>query len=87
MTGSDEQRGAGVRRGDAASFEALMERYGDAVRRHLASLVRDGAAAEDLTQEVFLRLWTRGAVGVPRNSWPGGGRYAERVPVQASGYQ
>jgi RNA polymerase sigma-70 factor (ECF subfamily) len=59
MRDSDEQLMARVRRGDAAAFEALFSRYGEAVRRHLAGVVRDVAAAEDLTQDVFLRLWTR----------------------------
>jgi RNA polymerase sigma-70 factor (ECF subfamily) len=59
MSASDEQLMDGVRRGDEAAFAALMARYDDPLRRHLASVVRDAAAAEDLTQEVFLRLWTR----------------------------
>jgi len=69
MTESDEQMVAAVRQGDAAAFAGLMERYGDAVRRHLASVVRDGAAADDLTQEVFLRVWTRA------EQWEGRGSF------------
>jgi len=44
---------------DAHAFETLFERYGEMIRRHLACFVRDDAAAQDLVQEVFLRVWTR----------------------------
>lgn len=36
-----------------------MERYGSCVRGRIVRIVRDAAAAEDLAQEVFLRVWTR----------------------------
>lgn len=48
-----------VQAGDAAAFDALFERYAPRIRPHLVRLVRDDAAADDLLQEVFLRLWTR----------------------------
>src|SRR5512138_2743720 len=44
---------------DACAFEALLGRYRDTVRRHLVRMIRDLSAAEDLAQEVFLRVWTR----------------------------
>jgi RNA polymerase sigma-70 factor, ECF subfamily len=44
---------------DARAFEALFERYGELIRRHLARITRDEAAAQDLIQETFLRVWTR----------------------------
>lgn len=59
MTHSDHQLLARVRERDAGAFEALFERYREPVYRHLARLVRDGSAADDLAQEVFLRVWTR----------------------------
>ena len=49
---------ARVRERDAVAFDALAARYRELVRRHLLRTVRDVDAAEDLTQEVFLRLWT-----------------------------
>jgi RNA polymerase sigma-70 factor (ECF subfamily) len=45
--------------GDAHAFELLFDRYGEMIRRHLARLAHDSAVAQDLTQEVFLRVWTR----------------------------
>ncbi len=47
-----------VRARDANAFDTLFERYRDAIRRHVARAVRDGSAADDVVQEVFLRVWT-----------------------------
>ena len=44
---------------DASAFDALFARHGPPVRLRLVSIVRDEAVADDLLQEVFLRLWTR----------------------------
>jgi RNA polymerase sigma-70 factor (ECF subfamily) len=45
------------------SDDALIERvrvgYATPLRRHVLATVRDEAAADDLVQEVFLRVWTR----------------------------
>lgn len=46
-------------KGEVYAFEVISQRYEAAIRRHLAHIVRDNAAAEDLLQEVFLRVWTR----------------------------
>jgi len=56
---ADETLIAQVLEGDAEAFEAILVRYADAVRRHVARMVRDETAADDLTQETFLRVWTR----------------------------
>ena len=45
--------------GDADAFDALFDRYAPQVRRRLLRIVRDESVADDLLQEVFLRLWTR----------------------------
>jgi len=45
--------------GDHGAFDALFERYEPPVRRRLVGVLHDETAAEDLLQEVFLRLWTR----------------------------
>src|SRR5687767_2583288 len=47
------------RRRDGAAFETLTARYREPLLRHLVSMVRDGAAADDLLQEALLRVWTR----------------------------
>lgn len=48
-----------IRERDAHAFEQLFERYAEMIRRHLMHIVRDEATAQDLVQEVFLRVWTR----------------------------
>lgn len=45
--------------GDVCAFESLFAHYHDPVRRHVRRAVSDPAAAEDVTQEVFERVWTR----------------------------
>ena len=44
------------RRGDAAAFEALFRRWSGPLLRYLERMVRDLATAEELVQEVFLRV-------------------------------
>ena len=56
-----------IRQGDEAAFEQLAGRHASLLRRHLVSMVHDRAAAEDLLQEVLLRLWTRA------EQWQGSG--------------
>ena len=43
----------------AWAFDLLFDRHATAIRRHLLHIVRDAHAAEDLLQEVFLKVWTR----------------------------
>jgi RNA polymerase sigma-70 factor, ECF subfamily len=43
--------------GDEPSFELLLARHRSAVVNHLYRLVRDRAVAEDLSQDVFLRVY------------------------------
>jgi len=43
---------------DSRAFEVLFARYQEPVRQRLLGMVRDPNTAEDLTQEVFLRVWT-----------------------------
>jgi len=46
-----------VRDGDAASFEVLLRRYRLPLVGYFRRMVRDQAMAEDLAQEVFLRVY------------------------------
>lgn len=47
----------GVKAGDDESFELLLQRYRTPLVSFLYRMVRDTAAAEDLAQEVFLRVY------------------------------
>jgi len=64
---SDETLMKRILQGDAEAFEVLLARYEETVRRHLIRMVRDKSAADDILQEVFLRVWTRA------EQWHGGG--------------
>lgn len=48
---------AAAARGDAASFGALVERYQEPAFRAAYLLLRDASAAEDVTQEAFVRAY------------------------------
>lgn len=56
---SDADLMARIRSGDDRAFETLYACYGDAIHRHATRITRSSSAADDLVQEVFLRLWTR----------------------------
>ena len=56
-----------VSSGDPAAFNELFDRFAGQVRRRLLGIVRNEAAAEDLVQEVFLRLW------IKAEQWKGSG--------------
>jgi RNA polymerase sigma-70 factor, ECF subfamily len=46
-----------VKRGDAESFVVLLRRYRAPLLNYFSRMVRDHALAEDLAQEVFLRVY------------------------------
>jgi RNA polymerase sigma-70 factor (ECF subfamily) len=56
---SDEELMALLSRQEQQAFAALFERYCNLVFSVSMHIVRDSALAEDLVQEVFLRLWRR----------------------------
>ncbi len=71
MTQSDSGLLTAIAASDVAAFEALCERYREPLRRHLSAMLRDADAAEDVLQDVLLRVWTHARQwdgrGAPRN--------------------
>lgn len=57
MARSDVQLMLDVKAGDERSFELLLRRYRTPLVNFLYRMVRDSAVAEDLAQEVFLRVY------------------------------
>jgi len=57
MTRSDVQLMLDVKAGDDASFDFLLVKYRSPLVNFLYRMVRDTATAEDLAQEVFLRVY------------------------------
>lgn len=57
MTSSDVQLMLDVKAGDDASFDVLLRKYRTPLVNFLFRMVRDVATAEDLAQEVFLRVY------------------------------
>jgi RNA polymerase sigma-70 factor (ECF subfamily) len=55
---TDDALAGHIRAQQAWAFDMLFERHASSIRRHLLHIVRDEHAAEDLLQEVFLRVWT-----------------------------
>ena len=56
---SDQELMVRIRERDTHAFETLFVRCEEMLRQHLIRIVRDANAADDLVQEVFLRVWTR----------------------------
>ncbi len=57
MVRSDVQLMLDVKAGDELSFELLLKKYRPPLINFLYRMVKDQAAAEDLAQEVFLRIY------------------------------
>jgi RNA polymerase sigma-70 factor (ECF subfamily) len=57
MVRSDVQLMLGVKAGDEESFELLLQKYRTPLVHFLYRMVREQATAEDLAQEVFLRVY------------------------------
>jgi len=53
-------------KGDDASFEVLVQRYLNSIYRFVYGYVRDANIAEDVTQDVFLKVW-RNAKKIDKN--------------------
>lgn len=57
MARTDVQLMLGVKAGDDSSFALLLEKYRTPLIHFLGRMVKDPAMAEDLAQEVFLRVY------------------------------
>ena len=57
MARTDVQLMLDVKAGDESSFELLLQKYRSPLVNFLYRMVRDTATAEDLAQEVFLRVY------------------------------
>jgi len=57
MARTDVQLMLDVKAGDEQSFELLLRKYRSPLVNFLYRMVRDSAVAEDLAQEVFLRVY------------------------------
>src|ERR1700683_4463089 len=57
MTRSDVQLMLDVKAGDDRSFDLLLRKYRTPLVNFLYRMVRDAATAEDLAQEVFIRVY------------------------------
>src|SRR5580704_12641319 len=55
----DPELVARLQRRDPQALAELYDRYGRLVYSLIVRVVRDGALAEDLVQETFLRVWNR----------------------------
>lgn len=65
---SDEALIARVGRGDRVAASAIILRHSDAVLRLSWRMLGERAAAEDATQETFLRLWSNAAAWRPQGA-------------------
>ena len=61
----DEELVARVAHSDAGALAELYDQYSQQVFSMAVGMLRDHAAAEDVTQEVFMTLWTRAATFDP----------------------
>lgn len=66
---SDSELVARVREHDANAFETLSARYREGIYGHVLATIHDGSVAEDIVQEVFLRIWTHA------EQWQGHGSF------------
>ncbi len=55
---TDRQDLEQIASGDHAAFYRVFIRYHGQVSRYISYLVKDGEQAADLTQEVFIKVWT-----------------------------
>ncbi|WP_316841344.1 RNA polymerase sigma-70 factor [Pedobacter gandavensis] len=57
QTISDQDLQAKLIAGEETAFSELYDRYSDAISAHIRKFVNSSDLAEDLTQEVFIKVW------------------------------
>ncbi|PPL03537.1 RNA polymerase sigma factor [Parapedobacter indicus] len=60
-----------LREGDELAFEAIYQKHSLAIYANILRMVRDEAAASDLLQEVFLKIWENRQQIDPAKSFKG----------------
>ena len=69
MEQTDRQLILRIQNGDEDAYEVIYHRYNSVVWRQLRGIVRNDEVANDLVQEVFLRVWTNA------QQWEGRGNF------------
>ncbi|MFT5365294.1 MAG: RNA polymerase sigma-70 factor (ECF subfamily) [Candidatus Latescibacterota bacterium] len=69
MNLSDAELIQRIMKRDSEAFAVLFDRYIGQVTDHLTRMLRDAGAADDVAQEVFLRVWNRA------DQWSGAGAF------------
>ncbi|MDE2808826.1 MAG: RNA polymerase sigma factor, partial [Gemmatimonadota bacterium] len=67
----DPQLIAQIKERDERAFQQFFERYREQVHQRVRCIVRDDASANDVVQEVFLRVWNRAGQWSGRGSAAG----------------
>lgn len=59
MKSPDSKLVARLRAGDVSAFDSLYWRYYQVVYRNIVKLTKEPVIAQDILQEVFIRLWEK----------------------------
>lgn len=57
--------------GDERAFSAIVNRYTDIIYPHLLSYIKNTARAEEITQDIFLRIWNNREKLPDMDNFPG----------------
>src|SRR5688572_23996982 len=58
-----------LKQGDRTAFRAIFDRYQKRVYHFVFSITKSDYVAEDIVQEVFIRIWTKREALEPGNSF------------------
>jgi RNA polymerase sigma-70 factor (ECF subfamily) len=68
LPNTDEELLVCIQQGEKLAFNELFSRYDGPLRARLCNIVQDGEIAEDILQEVFIRVWNKAATWEGRGS-------------------